>query len=87
MCIRDRKNTLIAGCIILILNGITFWFGGDNVAMVYVGAVLFGLTLTFTFTPIWGMVPDSIEYGEWLSLIHIFWRPAAEGGFGKDHGL
>ena len=62
-----KKNTLIAGCIILILNGITFWFGGDNVAMVYVGAVLFGLTLTFTFTPIWGMVPDSIEYGEWSS--------------------
>lgn len=62
-----KKGTLIFGCFIMIADGGVFYFGGVSVAAVYLGAVLFGLTLTFTFTPIWGMVPDSIEYGEWTS--------------------
>lgn len=62
-----KKGALIIGCIICIIDGVIFYFGGMSRAMVYLGAVFFGLTLTFTFTPIWGMVPDSIEYGEWSS--------------------
>ena len=62
-----KKGALIVGCVICALDGIIFWFGGMSKMMVYLGAVFFGLTLTFTFTPIWGMVPDSIEYGEWSS--------------------
>lgn len=62
-----KKGTLIFGCLIMALDGIVFYFGGVSTAAVYLGAVLFGCTLTFTFTPIWGMAPDSIEYGEWVS--------------------
>lgn len=62
-----KKGTLIFGCIIMALDGIVFYFGGVSTVAVYLGAVLFGCTLTFTFTPIWGMAPDSIEYGEWVS--------------------
>lgn len=62
-----KKGALILGCIIMIADGIVFYFGGVSTFAVYLGAVLFGFTLTFTFTPIWGMVPDSIEYGEWSS--------------------
>lgn len=62
-----KKRTLIIGCVIMALDGIVFYFGGVSTTAVYLGAILFGCTLTFTFTPIWGMAPDSIEYGEWSS--------------------
>lgn len=60
-----KKNTMVLVAILMILNGIVFLLAHQNYYMVAFGFILFGVTLNASFSVVWGMIPDTIEYGEW----------------------
>lgn len=47
------------------LTGFLFILGKRSIGMLYLTAVMFGVCLTFSFTILWGAIPDAVEYGEW----------------------
>lgn len=60
-----KKNTMILTACLTILNGIIFLIAQHNYYMIAFGFILFGITLNGAFAVVWGMIPDTIEYGEW----------------------
>ncbi len=61
----EKKGMLLLGGLMYIATGIVFILGGHSVTILYVTAVMFGFCLTFSFTILWGAIPDAVEYGEW----------------------
>ncbi len=60
-----KKNTMILVAVLTILNGVIFLIAHQNYALVALGFAMFGITLNASFSVVWGMIPDTIEYGEW----------------------
>lgn len=60
-----KKNTMVLVAILTILNGIVFLIAQKNLYLVGLGFIMFGITLNASFSTVWGMIPDTIEYGEW----------------------
>ncbi len=60
-----KKNMLVAGNVFLATSGILFMFAKTNTTLILVGAVLCGLSMSFTYSVIWGILPDTANYGEW----------------------
>lgn len=61
----SKRGMLLMGGAVYVLTGILFLIGKQNVLMLYVTAVMFGLCLSFSFPVLWGAIPDAVEYGEW----------------------
>ena len=56
---------LLIGNTCLVISGIIFLFAGNNIAWNTVAAVCCGICLSFTYSVIWGILPDTANYGEW----------------------
>lgn len=62
-----KRNALILGSAVYLIDGVIFLIAGNNMVLNYVGVAFFGIGLTVFFTTIWGALPDVVEYGEWKS--------------------
>ena len=60
-----KKAMLLIGNTCLVISGVIFLFAGNNIAWNTVAAVCCGICLSFTYSVIWGILPDTANYGEW----------------------
>lgn len=60
-----KKALLVAGNACLIISGVLFMFAKTNTVLIFIGAVFCGLSMSFTYSVIWGILPDTANYGEW----------------------
>lgn len=65
-----KRNTLLAGCLILILASLTFYLNPlakTQINWIYIHMSLIGSGIGCSAFSFWGMLPDTVEYGEWKS--------------------
>lgn len=60
-----KKVMLLIGNGCLVISGVIFLFAGNNLFWNTVAAVCCGICLSFTYSVIWGILPDTVNYGEW----------------------
>lgn len=60
-----KKTLLVMGNACLIISGVLFMFAKTSTALIMVGAVFCGMSMSFTYSVIWGILPDTANYGEW----------------------
>ena len=60
-----KKAMLLIGNGCLVISGVIFLFAGNNLFWNTVAAVCCGICLSFTYSVIWGILPDTVNYGEW----------------------
>lgn len=60
-----KKIMLLIGNGCLVISGVIFLFAGNNLVWNTVAAVCCGICLSFTYSVIWGILPDTVNYGEW----------------------
>ena len=60
-----QKAMLLIGNTCLVISGVIFLFAGNNIAWNTVAAVCCGICLSLTYSVIWGILPDTANYGEW----------------------
>lgn len=59
----EKKTLLMVGLIIAMLRGAVVYTG--NIPIIMLGALLGGVGSGMSAGVLWGLVPDTIEYGEW----------------------
>lgn len=65
-----KRDTLIAGCLVLLVGSLTFYLNPlakTNIYWVYAHMSLIGTGIGCSAFSFWGMLPDTVEYGEWKS--------------------
>lgn len=68
--VQGKRNTLIIGCLVLLLGNLSFYFNSltaDNLIWVYVHMAVIGTGIGCAAFSFWAMLPDTVEYGEWKS--------------------
>ncbi len=60
-----KKTVLAFGNIFLAGSGIFFMFAKDSYFLIILASIFCGLSLGMAFSVIWGMLPDTVNYGEW----------------------
>lgn len=60
-----KKTMLVAGNACLVISGVLFMFAKTSTVLIFIGAVFCGLSMSFTYSVIWGILPDTANYGEW----------------------
>ena len=60
-----KKAMLLIGNGSLVVSGVIFLFAQNDLALNTVAAVCCGICLSFTYSVIWGILPDTVNYGEW----------------------
>ncbi|MEZ4885142.1 MAG: MFS transporter [Chitinophagales bacterium] len=65
-----KRNTLLAGCAVILLGSLTFYFNPwaqQQVYWAYVHMAIIGTGIGCAAFSFWAMLPDTVEYGEWKS--------------------
>lgn len=65
-----KRNTLLAGCGVIVLGGLSFYFNSlatQSIYWAYFHMAVIGTGIGCAAFSFWAMLPDTVEYGEWKS--------------------
>ena len=63
-----KRKTLMAGCSVLLLGSISFYFNPlaqTQIYWAYIHMAIIGMGIGCAAFSFWAMLPDTVEYGEW----------------------
>lgn len=61
----EKRSMMIMCGVLFIVNGALFLAARQNYILILLSSALFGFLMTFSFSIVWGTIPDGVEYGLW----------------------
>lgn len=81
-----KRNTMLMGNIILVLGFLMTAIVGNNYVLVLISNVIKGIGAGFGAAVMFGMLSDTIEYGEWKTGVRVAGLANAASSFGMKVG-
>lgn len=81
-----KRNVILIGTIVTALGFVILIMAGANYPMILTGNIIKGIGGGFAATCLWGMLSDTIEYGEWRTGIRTAGLANSASSFGSKVG-
>ena len=61
----EKRQVMVMGALIILISHLILYLGGESYAVIMTYQVIKGIGLGFLLSTIWGVIPDTADFGEW----------------------